>query len=122
MEATLGLFLDDERFPPRDIDWFIARSVDEAKLFIINFGLPKQLSLDHDLGEGVETGYDFVKWLVDQDLDGILSLKNVSSFYVHSQNPVGAANMNSYWNSYWKFLNCDQNDSVIDRKRADRKR
>lgn len=101
------LFLDDERFPPREGDWYIARSVEEAKLFVINFGLPKQLSLDHDLGEGVETGYDFVKWLVEQDLNGILNLKDVSDFYVHSQNPVGAANMNSYWNNYVNFLNGD---------------
>jgi hypothetical protein len=100
------LFLDDERFPPAATNdlWFITRTVEDAILLIENYGLPTVMSLDHDLGKGNKTGYDFIKWLVDQDLDNVLDLTQIESFYVHSQNPVGARNMNELFNNYMSFI------------------
>lgn len=101
------LFLDDERMPPH---WmtrkgnytFLAKTVQEAQSFISIFGLPYIISLDHDLGESEPTGQDFVKWLIEQDLDKALDLRRVEKFYIHSQNPVGATNMLRTWESYMK--------------------
>jgi hypothetical protein len=100
-----SLFLDDERFPPRQTDalipdWLIARNIDDAKYLIDQLGLPHRMSLDHDLGKNQPTGYDFMKWLVDCDLEQIFNLTEVTSFYVHSQNPVGADNIKKLWENY----------------------
>ena len=97
------LFLDDERWPslsqlPGD-GWAIVRSVAEAQRIIAEFGMPVFVSFDHDLGDGAPTGMDFARWLVDQDLDGNPLPPNFS-FYVHSQNPVGAENIRSYLGKY----------------------
>lgn len=100
-----SLFLDDERSPPMSIpdDWVISRTVAEAKNLIDLNGLPWRASLDHDLGDNEPTGYDFMWWLVRQDLDGRYDLTTIRSFYVHSQNPVGAENINKLYNGYTKF-------------------
>ena len=98
-----GLFLDDERFPSdKDPikDWVIARTVNEAQDLIRDFGMPYRMSLDHDLGKGIPTGYDFIKWLVEQDMDDVIDIDVIIYFYVHSQNPVGAENIRSYFNTY----------------------
>lgn len=103
-----SLFLDDERFPPRQTDallpdWLIARNVDDAKYIIDQLGLPYRMSLDHDLGKNQPTGYDFMKWLIDSDLDGVFNLTEVTNFYVHSQNPVGANNIQQLWQNYMEL-------------------
>ncbi len=90
-DAAYDLFVDDERDPPRDgRDWTVARSVEEAVALVGARGLPRFISFDHDLGEG-GTGQDFARWLVEHCLDG--GLAPDFSFYVHSQNPVGAENI-----------------------------
>lgn len=98
-----SLFLDDERYPSdKDPiqDWLIARTVEQAQVLIQDLGMPYRMSLDHDLGDGIPTGYDFIKWLVEQDLDGKVDVDKVTYFYVHSQNPVGAENIRSYFVTY----------------------
>ena len=98
-----GLFLDDERYPSdKDPlkDWVIARTVNEAQDLIRDCGMPYRMSLDHDLGDGIPTGYDFIKWLVEQDMDDVIDIDVIIYFYVHSQNPVGAENIRSYFNTY----------------------
>ena len=88
------LYLDDERFPKYDRDSYtICRSVNEAKTIINDKGIPVFISFDHDLGEGVETGHDLAKWLVEQIMDGNLSIPKGFHFNVHSANPVGAKNI-----------------------------
>ncbi len=99
------LFLDDERFPAKNQenkldDWLIARNTLDAMWHIENLGMPYAMSLDHDLGNNQPTGYDFVKWLVNQDMDGIINLDDCENIYVHSQNPVGAQNMREYFKNY----------------------
>lgn len=85
------LFLDDERDPPQDgRPWIVVRKVADAIAVVRARGLPRNISFDHDLGEGV-TGHDFAKWLVEHCLDARLSPD--FAFYVHSQNPIGAENI-----------------------------
>lgn len=113
-----GLFLDDIR-EPKDVcnymdetaalpyllgKWTVARTYEE---FVSSFGLGNvydRVSLDHDLGEDenggeLRSGYDAVKWLVDQVLDEKIGLPEV---WCHSQNPVGKANIMGYWESFRK--------------------
>ena len=127
------LFLDDERNPESD-DWIIARSAQEAKDLVMAKGCPNFIAFDHDLGytipeemkgknpndypmaktpigyfrEGVkieETGLDFAKWLVKQDQDGKIKFPKSFDFHVHSANPEGRKNIQSYMDSYLKSKN-----------------
>ncbi len=98
----MKLFLDDERFPPGDgEDWMIVRDVSEAQTYMLTLGCPPFISFDHDLGEDKETGFDLVKWMVERDLDceGQFIVDGFQ-YYVHSQNPVGAANIRSLLDNY----------------------
>jgi len=65
---TWQLFLDDMRDPPAG-DWVLTRSTEEAHYSIEVNGYPSVMSLDHDLGEHVPTGHDFLKKLIDEALD-----------------------------------------------------
>lgn len=96
------IFLDDERYPVTT-DWIVCRNMVEFTQTIRDKGMPFYISFDHDLGENEPTGYDIVKWLVEMDLDGHISIKDLE-FYVHSQNPVGKQNIEKYLKSYLKTL------------------
>jgi len=107
---TWNLFLDDERFPPDDgREWVIARTVEQAITECINRGNPSYISFDHDLGENKLTGYDFVKILVEDAVHfpefSVYQLPDNFSFYVHSQNPIGKANIEGLLNNYLKVKN-----------------
>ena len=94
----MKLFLDDIRDPIIKNGWLICRSFDEAVATVLGNGFPEYISFDHDLGEG-KSGFDFAKWLVDYDLDtGMMPEK--FSFYVHSSNPVGKANIEGLLRPY----------------------
>lgn len=86
--------------------WIIARSMEQALDLIDKKGCPSVISFDHDLGEKdgkpVPSGFDLAKWLVDQDLDGNLSLDQMS-FQVHSDNPVGKKNIEGLLTQYLEF-------------------
>jgi hypothetical protein len=100
------LFLDDERQIsdvqlPADMSVFLARSVAQATAYVEEFGAPNFMSLDHDLG-GDETAMQFVHWLLEQyELDP----KEFPQYQVHSQNPVGKANLIALVES-WKRVFC----------------
>lgn len=97
------MFLDDERDPPRDgQEWVVVRSYDEAVAYMADHGIPTFMSFDHDLG-GEKTGMDVAKWLVAHVLDRGLDLSDFS-FYVHSQNPVGARNIGMLLDRLCLFL------------------
>ena len=102
---SYSLFLDDERFPansfPPHGEGHIVRSYQEAVLFVKENGMPSYITFDHDLGTEL-TGYDFAKFLVEEDLNGN-SLPPNFSFAIHSANPVGANNITELLNSYLKF-------------------
>lgn len=66
-------------------------------------GGPSLASFDHDLGDG-EDAISFVRWLIEKDLDSDGSLiPRDFRFWVHSQNPVGKANIEGLLNSYLDF-------------------
>jgi len=105
------IFLDDEREPVNYLDFIIVRNYSEFVSIVLNIGFPDELTyvtFDHDLGDDSLDGYECAKFLVslDQDRKGKLLGDNFK-FYVHSQNPVGAMNINSYLNNYleWKRSN-----------------
>lgn len=122
-----NLFLDDERVPAevgnyiypvelrelyRKEEWTIVRDYDHFISVIKLLGLPKVVSLDHDLADehyaptGISyndfeerTGHCCLKWMIDYIQENDLSLPEV---YVHSLNPVGGENMEKLWENFKK--------------------
>ena len=100
-------------------DWSIVRDYKEFANWISFHGLPDLISFDHDLADihyevdfkdweftadqlGVEeTGLDCAKWLVDYCLDNGLKLPQ---YIVHSANPAGRKNIQSYLDNATKHL------------------
>lgn len=64
-KAANNVYSMELRFFYRLEDWFIVRSYDQFVLTINRLGLPKCISLDHDLGKDEKTGYDCAVWLLD---------------------------------------------------------
>jgi hypothetical protein len=106
--------------------WDIVRNYDEFINYIQNNDMPALISFDHDLadfhyeykteeyesfseeemimkfGSMEKTGLDCAKWLVDYCLD---NNKKLPDFMVHSANPTGKLNIESYLNNAKKHLN-----------------
>lgn len=87
----MKIFLDDIRLPYGDgygPGWTIIRNYDDfLYTWEVNKKLITHISFDHDLGEGMKTGYDALK-LVEEDF----ILGNIDLFpcmKVHSANPSG---------------------------------
>lgn len=104
----MKLYLDDVRNLPDD-SFILVKSYEEAILFVKKYGIPSYISFDHDLGVDengnlLPTGYDFAKWLVDMDIDNIHKFPKNFNFNVHSANPVGRLNIESYLNNYLKSI------------------
>lgn len=97
------LYLDDERIPFFD-GWIIVRNFEDFKNTILEKGLPKEISFDHDLGDEVPTGYDCVKWLVNHMK---YDLRKVD-INVHSANSVGKQNIEGLIRSWNKFLDLEE--------------
>jgi hypothetical protein len=79
--------------------------VNDAQNLVLTCGVPGFISFDHDLGTDDEgnllpTGYDFAKWLVEMDMDDIITIPRNFLFAVHSANPVGAKNIQVYLYNY----------------------
>ena len=90
---TYKLFIDDERFPV-DPHWFVARTSEEAKIAVSTYGMPSFISFDHDLGD-VDTSMRFLHFLRDRLIDSDPGFEFPADFEytIHSQNPIGAANI-----------------------------
>jgi hypothetical protein len=129
----MKLFLDDIRMPQEaknlvpvqynslylQDDWSIVKSYKEFIRWIEFHGVPELISFDHDLADihyevnfsdweftsdqlGVEeTGLDCAKWLVDYCLDNGQTLPK---YLVHSANPAGRKNIQSYLDNATKHL------------------
>jgi hypothetical protein len=108
-------------------DWVIVRNFLEFCNYIQKFGLPDFISFDHDLADdhyndlfsdknlsipnsdivlkydeySEKTGYECAKWLVDWCFD---NSQKIPKFVVHSANPVGKKNIESYLNNADKHL------------------
>ena len=103
----MKLYLDDIR-TPKDDDFIIVRSFQEAVKFVQQNGIPNYISFDHDLGcdeKGniLKSGYDFAKWLVDMDIENIHKFPDNFTFDIHSANPIGKNNIKSILNNYLLF-------------------
>ena len=91
-----NLYLDDLRNPTED-HYEIARNVEEAKALTLQFGPPVFMSLDHDLG-GDETSMQYLHWLAEEYfLEG---LDEIPDYQIHSANPVGSKNIESFMSSW----------------------
>ena len=127
MISKYNIFLDDIRVPtdvtwaniPADQHYSLVRSYKEfVDLITLRREVPKFVCYDHDLadthyGHGLnnneipyesykeKTGYDAAKWLVNYCMER--GIKH-PPYVVHSMNPIGKQNIESYINSYNKTL------------------
>ena len=105
---SFSLFIDDERFPSdfSKREFKISRSSDESIQIMKAYGCPEFISFDHDLG-GDDTTMLVVSWMINQDIERIVFgdcfIPQNFTFTVHSQNPVGAKNIEQLLNSYLRF-------------------
>lgn len=125
----MRLFLDDIRVPydvfkmtinpifENNEDWVIVRDYYQFINYIKKYGLPEFISFDHDLSyehyleenqSDIEyetliekTGYDASKWLVEYCMENGIEIPN---YYVHSANPVGRVNIESYLENAKKVM------------------
>jgi hypothetical protein len=84
----MKVWLDDLRQAPDG--WTRVYTVPEL-VALIESGEVTEVSLDHDLGEDEETGYDFLRWLEEQVFTRKVS--SVPVIKIHSANSVGRKNM-----------------------------
>lgn len=91
------LFIDDERFLVTP-DWFIARNSFQAIKALELYGMPKEIAFDHDLGSQ-DTAIVFINHLENEMIDHGLKFPKGFIYTVHSQNPIGAANIISKMDS-----------------------
>ena len=109
------LYLDDVRNPKTE-GWTVVRNYEEFVKHIEIYGLPEEVSFDHDLAEvhydpitqqegfvyHEKTGYDCAKWLCDYCwTNGI----PIPTWNVHSANPVGRDNIIQLIENFEKKLN-----------------
>ena len=117
----IWLFLDDIRIPT-DERWVVVKNYDEFVAHIRMNGLENYeiISLDHDLGHTAmveyytnaktnyqinyknieeKTGLDCAKFLVAESMNTGIPIPQI---FVHSANPIGAANIMGYVNNYLK--------------------
>jgi len=102
----IKLFIDDIR-DPVDASSIVVRDYDEAIAYLQANGCPDEISFDHDLGEAeAKTGYDVAKWMVEQDLNSNGKfIPTDFAYFVHSANPVGAANITGLLDNYLAVRN-----------------
>lgn len=107
MMSSYSLFIDDERFPPRNDgrNWIIARDWEDVMMCFRIHGMPAYISFDHDLGDVKHTGHDIAKFIVELDIAGEDQFKLPAGFdfYVHSQNPIGKENIEGTLHGYFRF-------------------
>ena len=86
----MKVWLDDERKAPEG--WIHFTNVEDLIPWVsIHMDEISIMSLDHDLGLEVKTGYDFMCWLEGKIMiDGV---KKIPKIKIHSANPVGKKKM-----------------------------
>lgn len=124
----ISLYLDDTRTPTDTIPgyhpWNIVRNYNEFTEWIIKNGIPDLISFDHDLAEEhvddyfnqltnqgfqqpnyqlykEKTGLDCANFIAEYCQKMKVDLKNCC---VHSHNPVGATNIQSFINGFKKHM------------------
>lgn len=129
----VSLYLDDVRTPTETLPgyhpWNVVRNYNEFEKWIIENGMPDLISFDHDLAkehtddyfsqfakEGFQipnyesykekTGLDCAKFLVEYCQKMNVPLKQC---VVHSHNPVGAKNIQSFINGFHRHMEQEEN-------------
>lgn len=103
----MKLFVDDERAIPPEME--VAARDASAAIALLEDGVVRELSLDHDLGENVPTGYDVAAWLECRVyMHGMIPPKVLK---VHSANPVGRARILQTFQSIARY--CERNGMQI---------
>lgn len=111
------LFIDDER-NLENVNWIQYPEYEEVQILRrmadFTFAVMQiedlqnyDFSFDHDLQDfdisGKEsTGYDCIKWLCDYAMYENIDISKCN-FYVHTKNPVGKKNIESYIANFIKF-------------------
>jgi len=86
----MKIFLDDIRKAPPG--YILIKNVDVLINLYNSYGNDiKEISLDHDLGDGYKTGYDFCKWFEEKVFNNEITY--IPKFTLHTANPVGRKNM-----------------------------
>jgi hypothetical protein len=117
------LWLDDLRDPGQgqfkiwlnlafgeNLDVIWVKDYDEFVKYFKKNEMPYAISFDHDLSNELtdhpelneKTGLDCAKWLIDYCMNNAVRLPK---YFVHSANPVGRENIQSYLDNYLKFTN-----------------
>ena len=96
----IKIWLDDIRTPPDDT-WVWCKSVSAAYIQLISEG-EKIISFDHDLGTEW-SGYDLAQ-LLERDAGINGRSFNLTSWTIHSANPVGRKNIQAAMNSRDRIL------------------
>lgn len=104
MTKAYRMFIDDERWPvTNDGDMVIVRNPTQfIDAIVKNGGMPTFITFDHDLGEGVGTGYDIAHLIVNLDMSGAYPIPEGFTYDIHSQNPIGADNIRNLLDNYMK--------------------
>lgn len=91
----MKIWLDDVRPAPEGWEWI---KLAEEAVEILGEGRVEDISLDHDLGDDYDpdyqiynTGYDVAKWIEQRTAHDYNYFP--PRIFVHSDNPVGRANM-----------------------------
>lgn len=86
----MKIFLDDVRNPP-DHTWILVR---DPLVFSHLARHADEISMDHDLGDGLPNGNDLLRKIEKEVANGTWTGKQVK-FHIHSANPVGRQNMSA---------------------------
>lgn len=84
----MRVWVDDVRPKPDDYDVWLKNA--DVTIRTLRTCCVTHLSLDHDLGDDVKTGYDVAKFIEEAAYKKILAPLEV---VVHSANPVGRRNI-----------------------------
>lgn len=115
-KMTWKLWLDDQsheenmekRHAP---EGFIpAISSNEAIAMVIGHGMPEYVDFDHDLG-GDDNAMLFLNWLDRVYFEDITMVKPFQ-FSVHSANPIGMQNIESFMGSWEKMWLKNQDEKI----------
>lgn len=101
---TWKLWLDDQHADPdaparhTPAGFQAAGSTAEAVALVATLGMPAFIDFDHDLGES-DDAMRFLRWLANDYPGG-----PIPEWGVHSANPVGRANIESFLRSWKRSL------------------
>lgn len=104
---TKRIFLDDLRDCKYDNPCTTIRTYNDLVDHVFRHGLPEFISFDHDLADFDEngkerTGHDVAKFLIEYMMDNNIQVR--FDYVVHSANPVGKHNIESYLENYFDFI------------------